>query len=256
MSARTRPRIGITAWHRVLETGIGPTPLYTVNRGYVEAIEAVGGIPVLLPGVDREAVADVIDVIDGLLVTGGADVDSSHYGQPPHPAAQVSDPQRDSFEIAAVLEADQRAMPAFCICRGVQVLNVARGGSLIQDIPDLVEGHPNHYRADIFDSHAHEVKIEPGARLAALAGTDRLSVNSLHHQAVEVLGQGLHAVAWAPEGFIEAVEDVDPDRFLIGVQWHPELLFGRQPEHLAPFRALVEAAAVRIGAGGPSGGRQ
>lgn len=242
MSASRLPRIGLTAWCRTLPTATGPTPLHAVSRYYVAAVEKAGGIPLLLPAVEPALVADVLDVIDGLIVTGGEDVGSDHYGEPAHLKAQRPDPKRDAFEIEALRLADERDLPTFCICRGIQILNVARGGSLIQDVPDLVEGRPQHMRQDLWNQHAHPVDIEPGSRLAGMFGRCRLEVNTLHHQAVDRLGKGLRPVAWAPEGLVEAVEDERAERFLIGVQWHPENLFDDHPEQLAPFRALVEEA--------------
>ena len=242
MTRQRKPRIGLTAWCRTLTTAIGPMPLHSVSRYYVAAVEAAGGIPLLLPAVSVDAVPDVMDVIDGLIVTGGEDVQSHRYGEEPHAKAQPPDPKRDSFEIEAIRTADERNLPTFCICRGIQVLNVARGGTLIQDVPDLVAGGPEHMRLDSWNEEVHEVRLDSSSRLAALIGADHLPVNSLHHQAVDRLGEGLRAVGWAPEGFVEAVEAEDPDRFLFGVQWHPENLFEHYPEHLGLFRALVEAA--------------
>jgi gamma-glutamyl-gamma-aminobutyrate hydrolase PuuD len=243
--APLRPRIGLTAWCRTLTTAIGPTPLHSVSRFYVAAVEAAGGIPLLFPAMDPMAVPQIVDVVDGLIVTGGEDVEPGRYEQPAHPKSQVPDARRDAFEVEVLREADGRNLPTFCVCRGVQVLNVARGGSLFQDIPELVEGHPEHMRPDSWNDHVHDVRLAPGSRLAAILGTEALSVNSLHHQAVDRLGQGLQAVGWAPDGLVEAVEDERSERFLLGVQWHPENLFEDHPEHLAPFRALVKAAAAR-----------
>jgi putative glutamine amidotransferase len=237
-----RPRIGLTAWCRLLETAIGPTRLHAVSRFYVEAVESAGGIPLIVPATDAEAVPEILDVLDGLIVTGGEDVDPARYGQESHPKAQVPDRWRDAFEIEALRVADERAMPVLCVCRGVQVLNVARGGTLYQDVADLVDGHPEHMRLDAWDAHVHDVTIASRSALRAILGVDRLPVNSLHHQAIDRLGAGLLPVAWAPEGLVEAVEDTRPERFLLGVQWHPENLFASHEEHLEPFRALVEAS--------------
>jgi gamma-glutamyl-gamma-aminobutyrate hydrolase PuuD len=237
-----KPLIGLTAWCRTLPTSIGQIPLHAVSRFYVAAVEAAGGIPLLLPSIVEDDTAAVMDVLDGLIVTGGEDVDSARYGEQPHPKAQVASTKRDGFELSAVAEADERGLPTLAICRGIQVLNVARGGTLIQDVPDLVDGNPEHMRLDAWNQHVHEVALEPGTRVSKIfGGVDRLAVNSLHHQAVAKLGTGLKAVGWAPEGFVEAVEDERSDRFMVGLQWHPENLFEEHAEHLAPFRALVEA---------------
>ena len=239
-----RPRIGLTAWLRTFETSVGPTPLHAVSRFYVSAVEAAGGVPIMLPSVDADLASAVLDAVDGLVVTGGEDVDPTRYGEVAHPKTQPPDLRRDAFEIAALLEADDRDMPVFCVCRGLQVLNVARGGSLIQDIPDQVDGHPEHARPDAYFEVVHEVSVEPDTHLSEIfSGADRVGVNTAHHQAAERLGRGLRTSAWAPEGFPEALEDERPERFLVAVQWHPEALVERYPEHLAPFRALVDAAS-------------
>jgi putative glutamine amidotransferase len=234
-----RPRIGITAWCRSLNTSVGLTPLYTVSRFYVAAVEAAGGIPVILPATDDDAVADVLAAVDGLVLTGGEDVDSARYAQDAHPEAQAPDRRRDAFEIAALDLADRQGLPVFCVCRGLQVLNVARGGSLVQHIPDV---GGEHMRLDAWNDHVHRVSLDPASRVGSIFRTSCLDVNSLHHQGIERLGRGLRATGWAPEGFVEAAEDERPDRFLLGVQWHPENLFEDRPIHLAPFQALVEAA--------------
>lgn len=237
-----RPRIGLTASRRVLDTVAGPMPVHAVPRYYVDAVHVAGGAALVLPASDI-ALSEVIDVLDGLLVTGGEDVEPSRYGQQAHEKTQKPDPLRDAFEIELIHEADARGLPAFCVCRGIQVLNVARGGTLIQDIPDLVEGGPQHARPDAYFEHVHQVRIAAASRLSSIfGGLNNLEVNTSHHQAVDRVGSGLRPVAWAPEGFIEAVEDENASRFLLGVQWHPEALYATHPEHLALFRALVEAA--------------
>jgi putative glutamine amidotransferase len=235
-----RPRIGITTSRRILETPRMDVPIHSVPRAYVAAVEAAGGLPVILPNLEADSFREYAGFLDGVILTGGEDVDPALYGADRHPETQKADDLRDSFESAAVNVADEIGLPALCICRGIQVLNVARGGSLIQDIPSEVEGGMDHY-PDIEGEHAHDVTVEADSLLGTVYGKDRLQVNSRHHQAVLTVGRHLKAVAWAPEGFVEAIEDDRPGRFLIGVQWHPETMFEAHPEQLAPFRALVEA---------------
>ena len=240
----SKPLIGLTAWVRTFETSIGPAPLHSVSRFYIEAVEAAGGIPLIVPVTDAEAASSVAEVLDGLIVTGGEDVEPALYGRDRHPKCQVPDPRRDALEIALIGEADRRDLPMFCICRGIQVLNVARHGTLLQHLPDDIDGEPDHARQDAYFELVHEVSVDPDSRLSRIfGGASRLDVNSAHHQAVEKVGEGLRAVAWAPEGFVEALEEENGDRFVVGVQWHPEALAEAHPEQLAPFRALVSEAA-------------
>jgi putative glutamine amidotransferase len=188
-----------------------------------------------------------LDGVDGLLLTGGDDVAPVRYGQEPHPSVIEVAPERDAFEIGLVAEARRRGLPVLAICRGIQVMNVAFGGSLVQDIPSEVPGALDHslkvppHRA--FD-HAHDVWVEDDSRLATLLrerlnGSDSCSVNSRHHQAVKQVAEGFRVVATAPDGVVEAIEDPSA-RFCIGVQWHPEN-FWRTGEFRALFEGLVEA---------------
>lgn len=197
---------------------------------------------------DTMSVTEALDGIDGLVLTGGDDVAPGLYGEEVHPAAEVVAPERDEFEIALVKEARARKLPILAICRGMQVLNVAYGGSLVQDIPTQVPGAldhtlkvPPHQPVEF----SHEIWIEKDSLLARLmrdrlTGGDSLEVNSRHHQAVKVVGPGLRSVATAPDGIIEAIEDPEV-KFCLGVQWHPEN-FWRTGEFRALFEGLVAAA--------------
>jgi putative glutamine amidotransferase len=197
------------------------------------------------------SIAEALDGIDGLLLTGGDDVAPERYGEQRHPEAVVVAPERDDFEIGLVAEARKRKLPIFAICRGMQVLNVAYGGSLVQDIPSQVPEAIDH-RMKVPPHQAfefsHEIWIEKDSLLAQLmkerlTGGDSLEVNSRHHQAVKTLAPGLRSVATAPDGIIEAIEDPTV-RFCLGVQWHPEN-FWRTGEFRALFEGFVAAATSK-----------
>lgn len=214
---------------------------------YEESVRRAGGEPRVL---DRQTdrPSDVIRSVAGLLLAGGGDVRPSIYGESPHPEFSAAEAGRDEYEIDLVRLALEADLPVLAICRGVQVLNVARGGTLIQDIPSQVSGALEHRLA--VPPHepfalAHEVWIEKESKLARLLGerlvdADSCDVNSRHHQAVKALGEGLLVTATAPDGVIEAVEDPNR-RFCVGIQWHPEN-FWRTGEFSALFDAFVKAA--------------
>jgi len=194
-------------------------------------------------------VEEALDGVDGLLLSGGGDVDPSRYGEPPHPATSEIEPERDAFEIGLITAARRRDLPIFGICRGVQILNVAAGGTLVQDIPTQLPGAINHSLA--VPQHlpyelAHEIWVEKDSLLARLmgerlVGSDTCEVNSRHHQAVKTVGPGFRVSATAPDGVIEAIED-PAARFCIGVEWHPEN-FWRTGEFRALYEGFLEEAA-------------
>jgi putative glutamine amidotransferase len=205
-----------------------------------------GDVRIVEAGMDIDA---ALNDADGLLLTGGGDVAPSRYGEEPHPAVVNVSPERDEFEIELVREARRRGLPVFAICRGIQVLNVAFGGTLVQDIPSQIDNALDHaltvppHRA--FD-YAHDVWLEDNSLLASLmqerlSGSDSCAVNSRHHQAVKTVAPGFRAVATAPDGIIEAIEDPHA-RFCLGVQWHPEN-FWRTGEFRPLFEGFLEAAA-------------
>jgi putative glutamine amidotransferase len=195
-----------------------------------------------MPPLDPQLAPSYLAGLAGVCLSGGPDVDPSMYGAEPHPKLGQTEPDVDRFEVAVVREAERLGMPLFAICRGAQVLNVARGGDLIQDLPSEVGEAVRHRRGRPDDPGVwHEVTIEPESLLArALGRSGRLDVNSFHHQAPQRLGEGLRAVAHAGDGVIEAVELPGAD-FELGVQWHPEAIVER-PEQAALFEAFVEAA--------------
>ena len=205
---------------------------------YEESIRRAGGeVRVLDPLRDRPE--DVVSSVGGLLLTGGGDVQPSIYGAAAHPAFAAAEPGRDQFELALVRAASAADLPLLAICRGIQVLNVARGGSLVQDIPDEVGGNVDHYVREPRFAIAHAIWMAPGSALERLMrqrfddGED-CPVNSRHHQSVKMLGEGLVASATAPDGVVEAIEDPSR-RFCLGVQWHPENFY-----RTGEFRPLFE----------------
>ena len=231
-----RPLIGITAEYATVPIHDAQMPSHLSNRFYVRALVKAGAAPVVIPigdGADTESVRDLLDRLDGLLISGGIDIDPASYGRQREPATGESQPERDAYEFAVVREAVERNRPTLAICRGIQTLNVALGGTLVQDLPE-------HSRNELWNQTAHRVVIEGGSRLERVVGEPVLDVNSLHHQAVEETGEGVRVVARADDGTIEAIEiEGAPD--VLGVQWHPEMIRHRPP-HLALFLNLVESA--------------
>ncbi|MEX2579564.1 MAG: gamma-glutamyl-gamma-aminobutyrate hydrolase family protein [Verrucomicrobiales bacterium] len=208
------------------------------SENYVRAIRDSGGVPVVLPNTDgsAEKIGEYLEWLDGLLLPGGADIPPSEYGEEPHETVKLLDDDRYLFEKAlskAWIEDSDK--PMLGICLGAQWINVASGGSLVQDIPS--ELGVNH--RDV----THAVALEPDSRLGRIFGETEFEVNSMHHQAVDGLGKNLRIVARCPEGVVEATETTDPDRFLVGVQWHPEKLMPDDTRQAKLLKAFVEAAA-------------
>ena len=231
-----KPRVGITPCSRIDD--------------YVESITRAGAEPIVLSNDDDPS--SVLDRIDGLLLTGGLDVDPALYNESPHPATETA-PERDRFEIPLSREAVKRDLPLFAICRGVQVLNVAEGGTLVQDIPSAITSDLQHSIDMPKNQIAHGVRITPGTRLAAALmpglktrptdSVDTCAVNSRHHQAVGAVAPSFVVSAVSPDGVVEAIEKPD-STFCVGVQWHPEN-FWRTGEFAGLFDAFVAAAAAR-----------
>jgi putative glutamine amidotransferase len=245
---RQRPLIAVTTSEirdRKNDTqgiGHGEPPQHEMALGlkYLHATEMAGGIPMVVPPLSAPAVAPLLDRCSGLLLSGGPDLDPVAYGARAHERTGPVETHLDGFELQLAQLADARGMPVFAICRGMQLLNVARGGTLHQHLPDVVGEDIAHRQQEPGDEPTHAVRIDPSSRLSRIMGRQRTRVNSLHHQAVSNLGAGLVATAWATDGTIEAVEAVDRD-FMVAVQWHAECLAGR-PEQAALFSAFVEAA--------------
>ena len=234
-----RPVIGITAGRKVIETSVGPLVHFVQPVYYAEAVLAAGGIPIILPAAEgwRE---QVLAVTDGLLITGGEDIDPAQYGQARHPAVEKMDPLRDQFEIAVARFALAQDRPLLGICRGSQVINVAAGGTLVQDLPSQ-QPSPITHRQPEMAKPTHEVEIVPGSRLCVAMGASRIRANSAHHQAVQTIAPPLYPVAWAEDGVVEGTES-HVHRWIVAVQWHPEMLYKNDPTHQRLFDALVEAA--------------
>jgi putative glutamine amidotransferase len=211
---------------------------------YLYAIEAAGGLPVVMPPLAEEGVEPLLDRFDGICLSGGPDLDPSTYGAGRHPELGPTEPALDRFELAVARRADVREMPILAICRGTQALNIVRGGTLHQHIPELSE-EIAHRQQTSGREPGHPIEIAPGTKLRQALGAteveveDVLDVNSFHHQAIDRLGEDLFVSACAPDGTIEAVEDPRRD-FLIGVQWHAETLVHR-PHEATLFRSFVEA---------------
>jgi putative glutamine amidotransferase len=212
-------------------------------RDYEEAVRRAGGDTwVLDPAADRPE--DVVRRADGILLTGGGDVRPSLYGEAAHPTYEPAEPGRDEYELELVRRALDADVPLFAICRGLQVLNVARGGTLVQHIPDELPGSLNHAVREPLNAIAHDIWITPGTLLERLMRErlegDTCPVNSRHHQAVKKLGDGLVVTATAPDGVVEAVED-PTKRFCLGVEWHPENFY-RTGEFRPLFEGFIQAA--------------
>jgi len=233
-----RPRIGITSWHHRDEE----ERWEAVLDAYTRAVLEVGGLPVILPIAIAEPalIEEYLETIDGLIMTGGSDIHPSFYGQIVLERCGEIDEQRDRFEVELIHAARGRDLPFLGICRGLQVLNVALGGSLYQDISYRAGTDPAHMSPrERRGEPAHQVAITPGSRLAHIIGSREMPVTSTHHQIIRDLAPDLAASAVAPDGVIEAVEGTG--RFLLAVQWHPERMADRHPEQLALFRSLVES---------------
>jgi len=237
------PVIGISAYCEQARWGVWETHAMVLPRRYLDRVAAAGGIPVLLPPVPD--IAEAVSRLDGLVLSGGGDIHPAHYGA--EPAAEIANvrEERDGAEFALLAAAASLQLPVLGICRGMQVINVARGGSLHQHLPGVV-GHDGHAPTPgAFGQH--EVRVPPGSRLSQVLGggnTERtLTAPTHHHQGVDRLGKGLTATAWADDGTIEAFETDPAGPFLLAVQWHPEA-----GTDLSLFRALVAAARERAAA--------
>lgn len=214
-----------------------------VNVAYVRRLVRAGGMPLVLSPVLEPGRADeVLSDMDGLLLSGGADIAPERYGTVPSPRLGAVEPERDAFELALFAAARGRGLPVLAICRGLQLVNVATGGTLWQDLPSERPGAITHQQAEPRSVRTHDVRLQPGSRTATCLGVDALRANSMHHQAVRDLGDGLVATGWAADGVIEALEARDGAAWLLGVQWHPEDLADGGPDD-GLFREFVAAAA-------------
>jgi putative glutamine amidotransferase len=231
-----KPLVGITTYVEEASWSHWVAAAALIPFAYVRAVERAGGRALLVPPA-ADGVEETLDALDGLILSGGNDVDPAAYGAEPHAATGGVRPERDRAELALLEGALARDMPVLAVCRGSQLLNVARGGDLVQHLPEMVGDEKHRETPGVFS--AHGVRVDPGSRLGGLVG-DRAPVQSHHHQGFGRVGADLREAAWADDGTLEAVEDPSK-RFALGVLWHPE-----EGEDAALFEALVaEARAFR-----------
>jgi putative glutamine amidotransferase len=234
-----RPRIGITM-RLELETD-----RFYLSRYYSEAVEAAGGIPVHISLIPRaEYISGVLDNLDGILLPGSdSDVDPLRYNREPHPKLGAVHPLKDMTDTLVLEEIERRGTPLLAICFGMQILNVMRGGTLIQDIESQMPEAIKHQQGAPRDRQSHRVRLLEGSLLAELAGSASALVNSHHHQAIETVGRDLIATAWTADGLVEALEDPRPERFALAVQWHPEIAWERDDFSKELFTSFVRASS-------------
>ena len=197
-----------------------------VNEAYTNALTAAGLIPIILPPMEASLASAALDDVAGLVLTGGEDMDPRLFGEEPHPAAGEAHAARDAYELALARTAAGHRIPTLAICRGMQVLNVALGGTLIQDIPSQSPSAIEHNATDKRGERVHRVDIDPTSKLTRAIGSTLIFTNSSHHQSVRELGEDLRASGRSEDGIIEGVESNDPAWWMLGVQWHPEELTG------------------------------
>jgi putative glutamine amidotransferase len=233
-----RPLVGITM-RQELET-----ERFYLARFYSEAVEAAGGAPVHIPLIpDAEYLEGLVCRLDALLLPGSnSDVDPALYGREPHARLGAVHPLRDATDVCLLKAAEERRLPLLAICYGMQVWNVFRGGTLIQDIETQVQGALKHEQGAPRERRSHAVKIRPDSLVARLAGGEELRVNSHHHQALETIGRDLQATAWSADGLVEAVEDAREGLWAVGVQWHPELGWRNDDFSRVLFESFMNAA--------------
>lgn len=237
-----RPIIGITTDHGDNDD----RPSYRSPMDYARSVERAGGLPWLIPFMlDQSLIGELVDHLDGVLFSGGSDLNPSLYNQTYHPKAEPIDPARQNFELALLAEVERRKTPALGVCLGSQLMNVHRGGSLIQFLPESPRDNSLEHRRLDDDGRRHPVNILPNTLLSRAISQKQIVSNTRHKQAVDRLGKNLRVAAAAPDGVVEAVEDPSLPLFL-GVQWHPENLSGDHPEHLALFKLLVEKSLTKM----------
>jgi putative glutamine amidotransferase len=237
-----RPRILLTTSTEFRSRDLRRVDSLT-GQNYSQAVALAGGLPVMVASLDADVVEDYCRNADGVVFTGGADIDPAHFGQQPAPGLGRVEPQRDIFELALYAAARRHRLPVLGICRGIQLMNVAEGGTLHQHIPALSQAI-QHSQTDIGGAPSHAVSLEPDTLLAKSLGRQSIRANSYHHQAIDRLADGLEAAGRTADGLVEVVEG-SQDEMVLGVQWHPEMSYREFSEHLLPFHLLVESAARR-----------
>ena len=201
----------------------GDTSRVRLTAAYVTALESAGLIPLIVPQLSNaDAASAVLDSVAGLVLTGGEDVDPARYGEKRHEKVRSVNAARDATEAALIKEARKRGTPVLAICRGIQMLNVALGGTLVQDIPSQCETDIAHDEESARNSRTHEISVEPGSLIATAIGTEHCTVNSFHHQSVKRVADGMRVTARSPDGIIEGLESTDEHWWVMAVQWHPE----------------------------------
>ena len=240
-----RPLIGIPC-HALIRAETG-RPIYASNRAYVHALESAGGLPILIPMInDLNILTALLARLDGLLLPGGTDVHPSRYGEEVHPFTEKADIELDEFEITLASWAFQQDIPVLGICRGMQLINVALGGSLYQDIDDQYPDSIGHTHRNLPRTHiAHPITVDPGSRMEKILGTREVWVNSLHHQAVKDPGKDVRVTGHAPDGIPELLE-VTGYRFVMAAQSHPEEIYSIEPAFARLFSAFVQASNTRL----------
>ena len=201
----------------------GDTSRVRLTAAYVTALENAGLIPLIVPPLlSTDAAAAVLGSVAGLVLTGGEDVDPARYGEKRHEKVRNVNPARDAAEVALIMEAQERGTPVLAICRGIQILNVALGGTLVQDISSQCETNIEHDDEGARNSRSHEISVEPASLIAKAIGAEHVTVNSFHHQSVKSVAEGMRVTARSPDGIIEGLESTDEDWWVMAVQWHPE----------------------------------
>lgn len=246
-----RPIIGVPTQNLQSLGGVPADipPSWVMSQRYIRTLTAAGALPWMIPlvGDDEETLRGIYDELDGVFLPGGADIDPATYGEERHPRCDKSDPPRDQVELALARWAMADQKPVLGVCRGLQLVNLAAGGALYQDLADQMPGSIKHDYFPFGGRHArdylaHEVRISEPSRLAEIFGAGVLKVNSMHHQGIRTLGAGLTATAVAPDGLVEGIEGSDGS-FLVAVQWHPEVLTDASPETRRLFESFISASA-------------
>ncbi len=238
----SKPVIGIASWRQTAEVWGSRMSIFQLDESYIDRVRIAGGLPVLLPHVDPEDVFATVDRIDALILTGGDDVDPSSYGAVDEGVSISNDAIADQHEIALLKAAVHHEIPVLGICRGAQIINIAYGGTLVQEITaEDNQSHPTRPKSlDEILAMRHSISLAPKSKLAGVLGTADRIVNTTHHQAISQVASGFRPVAWAPDGTIEAIESTD-DRHILAVQWHPEKLPPPRDQEL--FNSHIAIAA-------------